>query len=146
MAAFHTLSIPSKPLLTGVEFASGPGCPIQSAAERISRIEREFEASDQRRFFVACPHCGWRNKPAGGSGDSAWTVVASRPAHCFLVMSSGGLRLIACKFTADAHNSLKVCLIMCSAGRLVVIVVGSASAARLWYNESHCSAYQKSIR
>jgi phage terminase large subunit GpA-like protein len=23
-----------------------------------SRIEREFEASDQRRFFVPCPHCG----------------------------------------------------------------------------------------
>jgi phage terminase large subunit GpA-like protein len=26
----------------------------------ISRIEREFEASDQRRFFVPCPHCGHR--------------------------------------------------------------------------------------
>ena len=25
-----------------------------------SRIEREYEASDQRRFFVACPHCGHR--------------------------------------------------------------------------------------
>src|SRR6056297_730154 len=24
----------------------------------LSRIEREFEASDQRRFFVPCPHCG----------------------------------------------------------------------------------------
>lgn len=24
----------------------------------VSRIEREFEASDQRRFFVPCPHCG----------------------------------------------------------------------------------------
>ncbi|CAA6605796.1 Bacteriophage tail assembly protein [Rhodospirillaceae bacterium LM-1] len=24
----------------------------------ISRIEREFEASDQRRFFLPCPHCG----------------------------------------------------------------------------------------
>ena len=24
----------------------------------ISRIEREFEASDQRRYFVPCPHCG----------------------------------------------------------------------------------------
>lgn len=24
----------------------------------ISRIEREFETSDQRRFFVPCPHCG----------------------------------------------------------------------------------------
>ncbi len=23
----------------------------------LSRIEREYEASDQRRFFVACPHC-----------------------------------------------------------------------------------------
>ena len=23
-----------------------------------SRIEREYEASDQRRYFVACPHCG----------------------------------------------------------------------------------------
>src|SRR5512134_3716254 len=26
----------------------------------LSRIEREFEASDQRRFFVPCPHCGER--------------------------------------------------------------------------------------
>ena len=26
----------------------------------LSRIEREFEASDQRRFFVPCPHCGHR--------------------------------------------------------------------------------------
>lgn len=24
----------------------------------ISRIEREYDASDQRRFFVPCPHCG----------------------------------------------------------------------------------------
>jgi len=24
----------------------------------VSRIEREFEASDQRRYFVPCPHCG----------------------------------------------------------------------------------------
>ncbi|SEG36486.1 phage terminase large subunit family protein [Jhaorihella thermophila] len=24
----------------------------------LSRIEREFEASEQRRFFVPCPHCG----------------------------------------------------------------------------------------
>jgi phage terminase large subunit GpA-like protein len=24
----------------------------------LSRIEREFEASDQSRFFVPCPHCG----------------------------------------------------------------------------------------
>ncbi|MBF0354956.1 MAG: phage terminase large subunit family protein [Alphaproteobacteria bacterium] len=24
----------------------------------ISRIEREYEASDQRRFFLPCPHCG----------------------------------------------------------------------------------------
>jgi phage terminase large subunit GpA-like protein len=26
----------------------------------LSRIEREYEASDQRRFFVGCPHCGHR--------------------------------------------------------------------------------------
>ena len=26
----------------------------------LSRIEREYEASDQRRFFVPCPHCGER--------------------------------------------------------------------------------------
>jgi phage terminase large subunit GpA-like protein len=24
----------------------------------LSVIEREFEASDQRRYFVPCPHCG----------------------------------------------------------------------------------------
>jgi phage terminase large subunit GpA-like protein len=24
----------------------------------LSRIEREYEASDQRRYFVPCPHCG----------------------------------------------------------------------------------------
>jgi phage terminase large subunit GpA-like protein len=26
----------------------------------VSRIEREYEASDQRRYFVPCPHCGAR--------------------------------------------------------------------------------------
>lgn len=26
----------------------------------VSRIEREFDRSDKRRFFVACPHCGHR--------------------------------------------------------------------------------------
>jgi phage terminase large subunit GpA-like protein len=26
----------------------------------VSRIEKEFERSDKRRFFVACPHCGHR--------------------------------------------------------------------------------------
>jgi phage terminase large subunit GpA-like protein len=26
----------------------------------VSRIEREFEKSDRRRYFVACPHCGHR--------------------------------------------------------------------------------------
>lgn len=26
----------------------------------VSRIEREFDASDQRRYFVPCPHCGHR--------------------------------------------------------------------------------------
>jgi phage terminase large subunit GpA-like protein len=26
----------------------------------LSRIEREYEASDQRRYFVPCPHCGER--------------------------------------------------------------------------------------
>lgn len=26
----------------------------------LSRIEREYEASDQRRYFVPCPHCGQR--------------------------------------------------------------------------------------
>ncbi len=24
----------------------------------LSRIEREYEVSDQRRYFVPCPHCG----------------------------------------------------------------------------------------
>jgi len=28
------------------------------AHRRKSRIEREYEASDRRRFFVPCPHCG----------------------------------------------------------------------------------------
>jgi len=28
----------------------------------LSRIEREYEASDQRRFFVGCPHCGHQNQ------------------------------------------------------------------------------------
>ena len=26
----------------------------------VSRVEKEFEKSDKRRFFVACPHCGHR--------------------------------------------------------------------------------------
>jgi phage terminase large subunit GpA-like protein len=28
----------------------------------LSRIQREYEASDQRRFFVPCPHCGERQR------------------------------------------------------------------------------------
>lgn len=27
--------------------------------KNISRIEREYEASDQRRYYVPCPHCEW---------------------------------------------------------------------------------------
>jgi phage terminase large subunit GpA-like protein len=29
----------------------------------LSRIEREYEASDQRRYFVPCPHCGEHQTP-----------------------------------------------------------------------------------
>ena len=29
-----------------------------STIRGLSRIEREFEASDQRPYFVPCPHCG----------------------------------------------------------------------------------------
>jgi phage terminase large subunit GpA-like protein len=28
----------------------------------LSRIEREYEASDQRRYFVPCPHCGEKQR------------------------------------------------------------------------------------
>lgn len=33
--------------------------PVSTPTIRgLRRIEREFEASDQRRFFVPCPNCG----------------------------------------------------------------------------------------
>ena len=45
----------------------------------LSRIEREYEVSDQRRYFVPCPHCGeyqclkferlrWQRAPADAGG------------------------------------------------------------------------------
>nr|WP_328824975.1 phage terminase large subunit family protein [Mesorhizobium neociceri] len=39
----------------------------------LSRIEREYEASDQRRYHVPCPECGGRGaeRRAGEKGCSA---------------------------------------------------------------------------
>ncbi len=34
--------------------------PSTPTIKGMSRVEREFEASDQRRFFLPCPHCGER--------------------------------------------------------------------------------------
>src|SRR4029078_4607347 len=45
-APTRTLSWRSKVFLTSTPTIQG-----------ISRIEREYEASDQRQFFVECPHC-----------------------------------------------------------------------------------------
>ena len=55
----------------------------------LSRIEREFEATDQRRFIVPCPHCGamqwlkferlrWRE---GAAGDGRVPLRGLRDAH-----------------------------------------------------------------
>ena len=55
----------------------------------LSRIEREYEASDQRRFFVPCPHCGamqwlkferlrWE-KGRPGDGGRITARAATRP-------------------------------------------------------------------
>ena len=54
----------------------------------VSTIEREYEASDQRRFFVPCPHCGhrqwlrfeqlrWERSEDGNFPDSAAYVCES---------------------------------------------------------------------
>ena len=54
----------------------------------LSRIEREFEASDQRRFFVPCPHCNhlqwlrfeqlrWERSETGSRPETAAYVCES---------------------------------------------------------------------
>lgn len=55
-------------------FISSPG--IKGA----SRIEAQFEASDQRRYYVPCPHCGehqvlqWSGLMWSGDGAQVWYV------------------------------------------------------------------------
>ena len=36
------------------------GCVVTPTISGASAIEREYEASDQRRYFVPCPHCSHR--------------------------------------------------------------------------------------
>ena len=54
----------------------------------VSAIEREYEASDQRRYFVPCPHCGhrqwlrfeqlrWQRGPEGSKPETAAYVCES---------------------------------------------------------------------
>jgi phage terminase large subunit GpA-like protein len=67
----------------------------------LSRIEREYEASDQRRYFVACPHCAasqWlkfeRLRWEKGKPETAAYVCEScdtpTPEHHKTVMLEGG--------------------------------------------------------
>lgn len=53
-----------------------------------SRVETEFEASDQRRYFVDCPECGysqtlkWVNVQwEAGDGSDAWLMCEGCKAH-----------------------------------------------------------------
>lgn len=58
-----------------------------------SRIEREYEESDQRRYYVPCPHCGHRQtlRFRGFDRDGEWSDTAT-----------GALRLI-CDRGADGE-------------------------------------------
>ncbi|MDE2102456.1 MAG: phage terminase large subunit family protein [Patescibacteria group bacterium] len=50
-----------------------------------SRIESEWEASDQRRFFVPCPHCGHRQHLQFGSPALEYGLKWEKgsPEHCW---------------------------------------------------------------
>ena len=68
----------------------------------LSRIEREYEASDQRRYFVACPHCGthqwlkferlrWeKGKPRDGAPTHCEACDAPIAEHHKTAMLAGG--------------------------------------------------------
>jgi phage terminase large subunit GpA-like protein len=52
----------------------------------LSRIQREYEASDQRRYFVPCPHCSdddaGAREPALAGRPAAGGGVCLRPLRC----------------------------------------------------------------
>ncbi len=80
----------------------------------LSRIEREYEASDQRRYFVPCPHCGamqwlqferlrWdkgRPETAAYYCDGCERPIAEH--HKTKMMADGEWRAMA--VTADPHS------------------------------------------
>ena len=80
----------------------------------LSRIEREYEASDQRRYFVPCPHCGamqWlqfdRLRWAKGQPDTAayHCEVCDKPIaehHKTQMLEQGEWRATA--VSADPHS------------------------------------------
>ena len=64
----------------------------------VSRIEREYLASDQRRFFVPCPHCGamqWLRfeRLRWDKGQPETAPTAARPAS---IRSPSGTRRRCC--------------------------------------------------
>lgn len=47
-----------------------------------SRIEAEFDASDQRRWFVSCPHCGESQTLVWGGADVGHGLKWDRETYC----------------------------------------------------------------
>jgi len=72
----------------------------------LSRIEREFQSSDQRRYFVPCPHCGhmecltWRDP---SHHRIAWEEARPETAH-MVCGSCGGRVEERCKSEMLAHG------------------------------------------
>ena len=68
----------------------------------LSRIEREYEQSDQRRFFVPCPHCDeprrWSSRTS--AGPKAGRVRPSTPARTAARLSASATRP-GCSSTAS---------------------------------------------
>lgn len=47
-----------------------------------SRIENEYAGSDQRRYFVNCPHCGTSQPLEWGGKDTAHGIKWGKEVHC----------------------------------------------------------------
>lgn len=75
-----------------------------------SRIESEYLASDQRRFFVPCPHCGefqqllWKNLK-WQDGDPSTAAYGCEPNGCVIDESHKTDMLLAGEWRATAPGS-----------------------------------------
>jgi phage terminase large subunit GpA-like protein len=79
-----------------------------------SRIEREYEASDQRRFFVPCPHCGhmqwlkWANlKYQNDDPQTAQYLCEAEDCGAFIDERHKGTMLAGGEWRATAHSDGK---------------------------------------